>query len=151
MKIYLVRHGKYVTDDSITSCPLSDEGRADIMRLADHLSKINLKIPHVFHSSKMRALATAQILANVVSESRCEYLEGLEPNDPILPMLKKIWNFSEDVMIVGHLPFLSKLTGMLLVHDENANLVDFHPGTAVCLNYDNNYCNILWVLTPAMY
>lgn len=151
MKIVLVRHGKYVTDDSITSYPLSAEGRADIMRLADHLSKINLKIPHVFHSTKMRALATAQILANVVNESRCEYLEGLEPNDHILPMLKKIWNFSEDVMIVGHLPFLSKLTSMLLVQDENANLIDFHPGTAVCLNYDNHYCNILWVLSPSLY
>lgn len=151
MKLYLVRHGKYVTDDTITSCPLSDEGRLDILRLANQLEKAKLQIPHVFHSSKIRALATAQILAKVVNQSRCEFLEGLEPNDLIMPMLKKILQYTDDVMIVGHLPFLSKLTSMLLMYDENANLVNFLPGTAVSINCENNHSNIDWVLSPEIY
>ncbi len=151
MKLYLVRHGKYVTDTSIISNALSEEGQADILRLAQQFSKANLKIPHVFHSSKMRALATAQMLANVVNQNRCEFIQGLEPNDHILPMVKKIWTFKDDLMLVGHLPFLSKLASKLLIDDENANLVDFHPGTAVCLNYENYYWSIYWVLTPEMY
>lgn len=151
MKLYLVRHGSYTSMDVIMTCPLSPEGHAEITRLASYFSKMRLDISTIFHSSKVRAIQTAKILAGAVNSEHCEFLEGLEPNDPIQPILKMINLRTEDLMLVGHLPFIGKLTDQLLGIDENITLVDYQPGTAVCLSNDNGQWSINWVLTSTMY
>ena len=150
MKLYLVRHGIYVPMDVSMTCPLSPEGRAEIYRLASFFSKLRLKVPNIFHSSKLRAIQTAEILANAVSDGRCEFLEGLEPNDPIPPMLKIINARTEDLMLVGHLPYIAKLTDRILAVDEDITLVDYQPGTTVCLSNDSGQWSINWILNSTL-
>jgi len=151
MKLYLVRHGQYVPMDISMVCPLSFEGEAEIKRLASYLSRIRIKIPTIFHSSKTRARQTAEILANQLKSGRCEYLEGLEPNDYIMPMISTIQSWSEDILLVGHLPFIGKLTNQLITTQEDNCLIDYQPGTAVCLHCEHNQWMIEWVLTPGLY
>lgn len=151
LKLYLVRHGQYVPIDISMTCPLSLEGEAEIKRLASHLSRIRLKVPQIYHSSKCRARQTAEILADQLKSGQCEYLEGLEPNDPILPMIRNIRSRSEDIMLVGHLPFIGKLTNQLITAQEDISLIDYQPGTVVCLHFENDQWLIEWVLVPGMY
>ncbi len=151
MKLYLIRHGQYVPIDVSMTCPLSFDGEADIKRLATHLSRIRVKVPHIFHSSKTRARQTAEILAAQLQNDSCALLDGLEPDAPIEPIINKISTCTEDIMLVGHLPFIGKLTSQLLVSDHSFNLVDYQPGTAVCLAHEGGQWHIKWALTPGTY
>jgi phosphohistidine phosphatase len=149
MKLYLVRHGSYSSTNINISSPLSPEGRADITRLANYFAKMELSVPTIFHSSKLRAQQTAKILAEILNRGHCEFLAGLEPNDPIQPMLKMINLHTDDLLIVGHLPFMAKLTSQLLNVDEDIVLIDYQPGSAACLTNEQGQWNIRWVLDPA--
>jgi len=151
MNLYLVRHGSYTSEDVNISSPLSAEGKADIARLASYFSKIELSIPTLYHSTKLRAQQTAKILADALNQGQCQLLEGLEPNAPIQPILKMINTQTEDLMLVGHLPFLAKLTAKLLSLDEDTPLIDYQPGSAACLSNNNGLWTISWVLNPTMY
>lgn len=151
MKLYLVRHGQYIPMDVSMTCPLSQEGVDEISRLARFFSDSKLKVPHIFHSSKMRALQTAEILAAVLNDCQCEFLEGLEPNDPVIPIISTIQSYSEDVMLVGHLPFMDILINELLAVEERLTLIDFQPGTIVCLINENDQWKLSWVLSPLVF
>jgi phosphohistidine phosphatase len=150
LKLYLIRHGKYIPMDVNMTCPLSQEGEDEISRLARFFSESELKVSHIFHSSKVRARQTAEILAAVLNDCQCGFHEGLEPNDPVIPIISTIQSFSEDVMLVGHLPFMDILINELLAVEERLSLIDFHPGTIVCLLNENDQWKISWVLTPAV-
>jgi phosphohistidine phosphatase len=151
LKLYLVRHGRYVPIDVSMSCPLSLEGQADIKRLASYLAKLKLRVPQVYHSTKLRAQQTAKILADTVNNGQCDLLEGLEPNDRTLPILQKIKTWSDDTMLVGHLPFVGILTSELVAAENETALINYEPGTIVCLANDNGEWKIDWVLNPSMY
>jgi hypothetical protein len=59
-------------------------------------------------------------------------------------------------MLVGHLPFLSRLVSLLLVGDPDRPLVQFPMGGIVCLAREapvsggTPVWNLVWALTPAM-
>jgi phosphohistidine phosphatase len=54
-------------------------------------------------------------------------------------------------MIVGHLPFLEKLSSFLLCGDENARLVLFRYGAIVCLiQKEDKEWAVRWILMPEM-
>lgn len=151
MKLYLVRHGKAVAMDASMSRPLSDEGKQEITRVARHLETIKLRVPRILHSSLLRAEQTAKILADVVNEGRCELFEGLMPDDSTRAMMKTINQWTEDVMLVGHLPFMGILASQLAAGDDAVTVVDFEPGTIVCLSNDNGEWKINWVIKPSIF
>lgn len=150
MKLYLVRHGHYLSHDMSLNHPLSPQGEADIKQVARHLKKINLRVPTIVHSTKLRAQQTAHILADAINDGQCDELAGLQPDDPTQQMVKLIHAHNENLMIVGHLPYLGKLTSQLLVHDEELELVEFTPGTVVCLNNKGGVWSLQWVITPLL-
>jgi phosphohistidine phosphatase len=54
-------------------------------------------------------------------------------------------------MIVGHLPFLSKLASLLLTGSESSETVAFKQGGIVCLKCkDKNLWQIDWMITPEL-
>ena len=57
---------------------------------------------------------------------------GLDPNDPVEPWIATVNGWTEDGLLVGHQPFLGKLVSRLVLGEERA-LVDYRPGTVVCL------------------
>ena len=60
-------------------------------------------------------------------------MPGLNPNDPVEPMARTIADWTSDVMLVGHLPFMGKLAARLVAGDERRLVAAFVPGTVVCL------------------
>lgn len=135
MKLYLVQHGKAVDKSVDAARPLSGEGTVEVECIADFLAPRNLAVGKVWHSGKARALQTAQLLATrVACDEALEQHDGFAPNDDVKPVAHELAGMSSDVMIVGHLPFMSKLASLLLSGDETRNVVKFINAGVLCLD-----------------
>jgi len=135
MKLYLVQHAKAASKEADPQRPLTEEGRRDIQKVAAFIRPLNLSIDYLWHSGKTRARLTAEILAEVVEvEKEMAAHGGLSPNDDVIAIKDKLMSAQQDIMIVGHLPFLSKLASLLLTGSEAANTVAFRQGGMVCLD-----------------
>jgi phosphohistidine phosphatase len=60
-----------------------------------------------------------------------------------------VWE--EDTLVVGHLPFMSRLVSLLTTGETDAGLVQYQPGSVVCLErVDAEQWVILWMIRPDM-
>jgi len=145
--IYLMRHGNAVDPSVDYECPLSDLGRLDIQRAADFFEgNVEVRVKKMYHSKKLRAKQTADIIASaVLEEGRPEEIEGLNPSDSISDMVDRIDTWQEDVWLVGHLPFMAKLLSRMLLGHQDASLsAIFQTGSVACLEKDTD--SGIWVL-----
>jgi phosphohistidine phosphatase len=75
---------------------------------------------------------------------------GLAPNDDVRPLADTVAGQSGSVMLVGHLPFLSRLVSFLLVGDCERPLVQFRNGGLVGLARDGDNWAISCVIPPGL-
>jgi len=150
MKIYLVQHGQSLGKEIDPQQSLSKQGVADMEHLGHFLSHNKIEIARMFHSGKRRAEQTASILAsNLAFSGEIEFHQGLAPLDDVNPVATEINQQHHNIMLVGHMPFMSKLVGKLVVHDEDRALVAFVPGTITCLErMDEDKWIINWIKRP---
>jgi phosphohistidine phosphatase len=150
MRVYLVRHGEAVSKDIDPERPLSDEGRESIQKLCSFFVPLHLKVMEIWHSDKLRARETAEILSTaIIPQKGLILMEGLSPNDPVSPIRKKIEEFSQDLMIVGHLPFMENLASLLLTGEESQAALFFPEGGIACLEKEGESpWRVLWFLDP---
>jgi phosphohistidine phosphatase len=151
MKVYLVQHGQSVSEEVDPARPLSEKGQKDMEKVARFLKSVNLKISVILQSGKTRATQTAEILnPKVTSSEGIMKKQGLAPNDPIDPWVEELNKSPDDVMIVGHLPFLSRLASRLLGREEE--LISFQPGGIVCLEkMEHLQWRIRWMVVPELF
>ena len=151
LKLYLVQHAEAKSKAEDPERPLSDKGLTNIKKIAE-FAKQNLRIDvaQIFHSGKLRAKQTAEILAEHLSSSK-EMIanEALEPlADP------RIWQTNlekveRNIMLVGHLPHLNKLASDLLCSNGKDEVITFRMGAITCLERDNQKrWAIHWIITP---
>ena len=134
MKLYLVQHGEAVSKQEDPGRPLSEQGVQDVQAMAAFLGDAGIKVARVWHSGKRRAEQTAAILAKVVlSGGRAESVGGISPNDPVGEFATDADVWDEDTLVAGHLPFMSRLVSLLTTGDPDARLVQYPPGSLVCL------------------
>ena len=152
MKLYLVRHAKAASKQVDPERSLTEEGRRDIQRVAAFIKPLNLCVDCLWNSGKKRAMQTAEFLAEVVKIKKAQTIhDGLGPNDDVAVIRNELGSAEQDVMIVGHLPFLSKLASLLLGGSESANTVAFKQGGIVCLSRgEENQWQIDWMVTPGL-
>ena len=152
MRLYLVQHGEALPKEEDRERPLSDNGRADVRRLAQFLGEADVPVTRVMHSGKTRARETAELLAAVLTpEQTPEPISGLAPADPIEPAVEQIADWRIGTMLVGHLPFMGKLVSRLVIGRESGNVVTFKPGSVICLECaDTESWTINWMLRPEL-
>ncbi len=159
MHLYLVQHGTAVPKDEDPARPLSASGREAVQKVASFLARSQFNISGVVHSGKVRAMQTALLLSETLGPGRIvqECLYPIGPNDPIDLLYSAIEDgpgeqITGDRMIVGHLPYLSKLLSRLVCGDEYESTVHFKPGTVVALERGENGdgWSIMWVLRPEL-
>ena len=152
MKLYLVQHAKAESKDVNPERPLTEEGRRDISEVAAFIKTLSLSVDYLWHSGKTRARQTAEILAKVITvENEMVVQDGLAPNDDVQAIKEIIVLARQDLMIVGHLPFMAKLASLLLTGSESSDIVAFRQGGIVCLNSeDDNQWHIDWMITPEL-
>jgi len=152
MKAYLVRHGEAVSSQFDPKRPLSEQGRAEIKKVASFITSLELSIEHIWHSGKLRAAQTAEILAESVSVTKdCSSHNNLGPNDDVTIIANEFEAYNVDIMLVGHLPFLAYLISLLVAGKETSNVAAFEAGSIACLNRtDPGRWQIEWMITPKL-
>ncbi len=151
MNLYLVQHAQSKTKEEDPQRPLSEKGRNDIRKVADFLAKhTHIQVKSIMHSGKIRSWQTAEILAEHLKLiTGIKEIEGLDPlADPYF-WIKRLSKTEEDLMLVGHLPHLSKLSSYLLSQDENEKIINFQQGGVVCLQRDlSGNWSVPWLIIP---
>ncbi len=154
MRIYLVQHGAAVPKDEDPARPLSASGRNDVKRMASFLGRSRVSVARVIHSGKRRALETALLLAEVVGPGSMveEVAAGLEPDDATDRLAEAIEQWTEDTVVVGHMPFMGRMVARLAAGGDEAPIVHYTPGTVVCLERGGNGggWTIVWMLRPEL-
>lgn len=150
MLAYLVQHGKAKSKDEDADRPLTDEGRKEVeavMLLAMQFGVITAS--RVIHSGKRRAEETARLIAAKL-EADVEAAEGLAPDDDPAIWAGRLREADRDLVLVGHLPHLERLTSLLLCGHAEGGVVRFANGGIVCLGGQEGRWSLQWALTPAL-
>jgi phosphohistidine phosphatase len=150
MHAYLVQHGKAKSAEEDPHRGLSDEGREEVMRIAEFLEGLPITTSLIQHSGKARAEETAHILANSI---RCMagpcHEEGMSPSDDPSTTANFLNVYTEDILIVGHLPHLERLTSLLLTGNPDRRPVQFRNGGVVCLEKERSGAwSVVWAIVP---
>ncbi|MCS7163524.1 MAG: phosphohistidine phosphatase SixA [Thermodesulfovibrio sp.] len=148
MYLYLVQHAKAKSEEEDQARPLSEEGYRDIRKVALFLSKANLSIDSIWHSGKLRAKQTADVLAETLGVRDIKEVKGVAPLDEPEIIAEEILNSKSSIMIVGHLPHLSKLTSLLVLGDKERKVVNFQMGGVVCLKREEQTWSLRWFIIP---
>ena len=150
MRLYLVQHGKATAKEADPQRPLTDLGRREAQRVADFVGPLGLEVTQLWHSGKTRAEQTAAIFAGVLTVAEGPAArEGLAPNDNVALLRDELAVTSDATMIVGHMPFVSRLATLLLAGYESPPIVTFANAGIVCLERtDDNRWQLEWSVTP---
>lgn len=137
MRAYLVRHGEAKSADVDPERPLTDTGADRVRSVAAHaVAELGARPERIFHSDKVRARQTAQIWAELVG-APVEQADGLAPNDDPTRWATRLETEDESVMLVGHLPHVERLVGLLVAGDPDRTLVGFPAGALVVVERDD--------------
>lgn len=154
MRLYLVQHGEAVPEDVDVNRPLTATGRGDIERLAQFLKESDIRVARVVCSEKLRARTSAGILAVALADASAieEMEKGLLPKDSTEGLVDRAAAWKEPTLVVGHQPFMSRFVSRLVLGSEHPLVVDFVPGTAVCLvrRAVTGAWFINWMVTPEL-
>jgi len=150
MRLYLVRHGQARSSEEDPEKRLSAKGLADVEKVAAFLRPRGIAVEAIWQSGKTRAVETAEVLAEAVTARQgVVQWPGLEPNDPVTPILNDLRRVDGDLMIVGHLPFLVRLASRLLAADESILRLNLCTAGALCLGRDPEQgWYLAWLVTP---
>lgn len=152
MRVYLVRHGQAVDSDVDPARPLSDAGKREAVKLAQFAMRAGVKADEVWHSPKDRARQTAELL-NEGGQlgGTLKEREGLLPDDDVSGVARDLAVASEDVCVVGHLPYLGYLAAALLEGPDAASFIAFDTAGMLCLEREGVGPWVLrWLVSPAI-
>jgi phosphohistidine phosphatase len=150
MFLYLVQHAEAKREEEDPARGLTEKGFRDIGKVAAYAAKLDVRIAGIFHSGKTRALQTAQVLEeHLRPEKGITEVDGLTPMDDPDIWSKRIPQISDDVVLVGHLPHLARLSSLVLCGGKEKNIIDFKMGGIVCLKrFEDNHWLVAWMITP---
>ena len=150
MSIYLVQHGVSLPKDIDPEKGLSEEGVAEVQRIAEVAQGYGVRVARVCHSGKKRARQTAELFAARLQPAEgLAQIDGLNPLDDVTVLATGLESDS-DTMYVGHLPFMERLAAFLLTGSYEKPIFKFQNGGIVCLYEDATLGSwvIKWALMP---
>ncbi len=150
MALYLIQHGKSLPKDQDPDQGLSEEGIAETERIANLAKDYGVTVSQIRHSVKTRARQTAEILARELRpQNDIQEVSGIKPMDDVAVYAAKI-DPDENVMLVGHLPFMERITSYLITGSIDQAVFKFQNSGIVCLDKDPEKQGwvILWALMP---
>ena len=151
MAIYLVQHGKSFSKDQDPQKGLSDEGGETTRKIAKVAADYGINVSRIVHSGKKRAFQTAEIFEEYLKTGKAVAdMPGLNPKDNVNEFALKVEDLEDlnDVMVVGHLPFMEKLVSRLTAGDEGITVFKFQNSGVVCLDAEDGNWFIKWALMP---
>ncbi len=149
MDVYLIQHGLAESKDRDPARPLTPNGRSQALGTATRVAELGLEVGAVWHSGKLRAQETAEIFAEQLRPTQgvIEH-EGMAPLDDPGIIAREIGEPETPVMLVGHLPHLSRLASLLVTGDADREIVAFRNAGVVCLGRGAPGWRAKWIITP---
>jgi phosphohistidine phosphatase len=151
MLLFLVQHGAATSEEEDPERPLTDRGVADVRWVVGAATDAGLvAVDRVVHSGKTRARQTAEVWGEALAVGVDE-ADGLAPLDDPTIWAARLARADgpERSMLVGHLPHLARLAGLLLIGDPEREPVAFRPGGLVGLEAAAGGWSVWLVLPPA--
>ena len=153
MNVYLVQHAEAKSKQEDPNRPLSDLGRANIRKVASYLADhAKIELDYIYHSGKTRTLQTAEVLGNHLHpRNGLHQAEGLQALDDPKIWADKLSETKAEVMLVGHLPHLSKLAATLVCNDPDRKVIYFQNAGVVYISKDDDSkgnWSVRWIITP---
>lgn len=150
MALYLVQHGKSLAKEVDPEQGLSEAGIADTRNIARVAAGYNVAVKRIHHSVKARARQTAEIFAEALDPAEgVHQIDGIKPMDDVIAMAPGL-NPADALMMVGHLPFMARLTAYLVTGRTEPSVFRFQNSGIVCLDRQPDETNwqIVWTLMP---
>ena len=150
MALFLVQHGKSLPKDKDSKKGLSDEGIAETKRIGKVAKEYKIRVSGITHSGKTRARQTAEILASILEPKKdIQESGGLNPLDDVTQFAGTV-DSTEDRMLVGHLPFMERMTAYLITGSTEKPVFKFQNSGIVCLDKDPDSQSwvIKWTIMP---
>lgn len=150
MRLYLVQHGLSHSKDVDPEKGLTEEGKAEVERIAEVAREYGVAVKAIKHSGKKRARQTADIFSSLLRpEVEPEAIQGIKALDDV-SLFAQSAPERDGQMIVGHLPFMARLTSYLIIGAIEPPVFKFQNGGIVCLakeSPDSSWI-IQWTLSP---
>lgn len=150
MAIYLVQHGINSPSDIDPEKGLSEEGKNKTALIAGVAKNYNIKVSKILHSGKKRAEETASILAShLLPPNGVHGVEGMKPLDDVISFSDSI-SMNENIMLVGHLPFLERFLSFRVTADPNQPVFKLQNSGICCIDKVDVHKNpvIKWAIMP---
>lgn len=152
MLLYLLRHA--IAQDraeSDAARELTPEGVAQARSVAQQLKERAPAMDRVISSPYLRAQQTASCMMSLFPEIELECDDRLRPSGDIFAVMNAVGDFTaQNVMLVGHNPFMSKMLSLLV---EGTIEPHHYVGNAClhCLSLDvvaSGCAKIMYTLDP---
>jgi phosphohistidine phosphatase len=160
MNIFLLRHGIAVEVgtpgyEKDSSRPLTSEGKHKLLKIAKAMKQLDLSFELIVSSPFVRAQETAKIVARAFGlRERLEIADCLVPDGDklkLIELLKRLDPAPNDILLVGHEPFLSELA-TLLISGQSTSLLEMKKGGLCKLAVErlrhSRCAKLEWLLTP---
>jgi len=150
MAIYLVQHGKSLSKEQDPEKGISETGVRETERIAEVAAGYKVDVKRILHSGKKRALQTAEIFGrHLAPVEGVKMEEGLKALDDVTVWSPKL-DLDTGFMLVGHLPFMEKLTGLMTTGSVDIIPFKFQNSGIICLDRDPDREKwfIKWSLMP---
>ena len=150
MTLYLIQHGQSLPKDVDPDQGLSEEGVAETERIAGVAKNYQINVGQIMHSIKTRARQTAGIFASALNPTGgVTEVAGLKPMDDVASFAASL-NPDTHTMLVGHLPFMERMTSYLVTGSLDKPVFKFQNSGIVCLDKypASESWVIVWTLMP---
>ena len=147
-RIYFMQHGLAVDKIENAEQPLTETGIDQSRLIAEFLNTSGSTVTSVFHSGKLRASQTAEIVARSFGIKNISAITDMSPNDDVSLLCQSLT--IDDALYVGHLPHLESLVTYLVSGNKQNKTIHFQNSAIVCLEKNETAYDIRWFLTPEL-
>jgi phosphohistidine phosphatase len=160
VNLYLLRHG-IATEPGVDGSkldserPLTAKGKDRLRKAAKAIAKLDLSFDLILSSPFRRAKQTAEIIAkNFKLRKKLVFSDDLTPTGNPRLLIQQLNQFRpkpENVLLVGHEPYLGKLIALLAAGNTSLE-IDFKKGGLCKLEAESliygRCAKLVWLLTP---
>src|SRR5258708_1050473 len=131
MNLFILRHGLAVEPGTgrhakDSERPLTPKGERKLWKIAEAIEALEISVDWILSSPYVRARQTAEIIAEALDlRKRLELTETLTPAGSakkLIDLLSERKPSPDDVLLVGHEPYLSELIARLISGGTNVSM-----------------------------
>ena len=151
MELYLVRHADPKSEAEDPERSLSDLGKRQADRVGKFALDAGVRVNQIRHSGKKRAKETAEMIGRHLSPPEgVVQISGIAPMDDVVPAAETLASEEDDIMLVGHLPFMNRLVSQLVFGIPDCAAVHFPKAGMICLIHETGEWTIDWAVNPSV-